>query len=58
MAEKILGEFGRQINELTLIPSDGGRYEVSLNGNLVFSKLQENRFPEVDEIMNMIRSSL
>ena len=29
----------------------GGRFEVTVDGNLVFSKLKEGRFPEDEEIM-------
>ena len=38
------------INSLTLTPSDGGRFEVSKNGALVFSKLECGRFPEDGEV--------
>jgi selT/selW/selH-like putative selenoprotein len=33
-----------------LIPSDGGRFEVTKNGELVFSKEQCGRFPEDGEV--------
>ena len=33
-----------------LVPSDGGCFEVSKNGGLVFSKLASGRFPEDGEI--------
>jgi len=33
-----------------LIPSDGGRFEVTKNGELVFSKLQCGRFPDDGEV--------
>lgn len=34
-----------------LVPSDGGRFEVTIDGDLVFSKKAEGRFPEDDEIL-------
>jgi selenoprotein W-related protein len=34
-----------------LIPSSGGVFEVVVNGRLIFSKKQLNRFPEDDEII-------
>jgi selT/selW/selH-like putative selenoprotein len=33
-----------------LVPSDKGRFELSVDGELVFSKVQEGRFPEYGEI--------
>ena len=38
------------IESLVLIPSDGGRFEVKKNGELVFSKLQCGRFPDDGEV--------
>ena len=38
------------IDSLKLMPSDGGRFEVMKNGELVFSKLQCGRFPEDGEV--------
>ena len=38
------------LSQVAILPSDGGRFEVTVDGVLVFSKLAENRFPEHDEI--------
>lgn len=35
---------------ITLIPSSGGVFEVTYNGDLIFSKKAEGRFPEPNEI--------
>ncbi len=37
-----------------LVPSHGGRFEVTMDGELVFSKLAEGRFPEDREILEKI----
>lgn len=42
-----------KLTSLTLIPSDGGRFELSVDGELRFSKLAEDRFPEWDEIKSI-----
>jgi selenoprotein W-related protein len=39
-----------KLSQLVLVPSDGGRFEVSVNDNLVFSKLKSGRFPQFEEI--------
>lgn len=38
------------LSQVAILPSDGGCFEVTVDGVLVFSKLAENRFPEHDEI--------
>lgn len=50
MTEKLLGEYRTKIAELSLQPSAGGRFEVTVDDNLVFSKAETGRFPTVDEI--------
>jgi selenoprotein W-related protein len=50
----ILKDFEFQINGLTLVPSDGGRFEFSVNGNLIFSKLQLGRHAEPGEINQLM----
>jgi len=54
MASDILAKYGNAISEMTLIPSGGGVFEVKKNGELIFSKKQLNRFPEMVEIFELI----
>lgn len=58
MTEALLKDFGRSIASLRLIPSGGGRFELSINGELIFSKAQTGRFPEADEIRRQVRGRL
>ena len=39
-----------KIAALEIIPSSGGVFEVSLDGETIFSKRQTGRFPEYEEI--------
>jgi len=50
LAATLLEKYKQKIDHLDLIPGSGGCFEVSLDGDLVFSKLAEGRFPEPDEI--------
>jgi selenoprotein W-related protein len=43
-----------KINSIRLIPSDGGRFEVTVGGELVFSKLKAGRHPQEGEILRLI----
>jgi selenoprotein W-related protein len=50
LTDKIITELKSRLRKLTLIPSDGGRFEVSVNGKLVYSKLKTGKFPDYEEI--------
>ena len=52
--DELLKGYEYVIESVALIPSDGGRFEVSVNGELVFSKLQAKRHAEAGEILNLI----
>jgi selenoprotein W-related protein len=55
MAEEILSKYASDIAGLTLLPSSGGRYEVTVNGDTVFSKAALDRFPEDAEIDGLLK---
>lgn len=55
MTEALLNEFKRDIKRLELVPSDGGRFEVSLNGSLIYSKLQTGEFPKNAAVVKEIK---
>jgi selenoprotein W-related protein len=40
--------------EITMVPSSGGRFEVSCDGELLFSKQELGRFPEPGEVIELV----
>ncbi len=58
MTEKILTTFKRQVEELTLVPSDGGRFEIYVNGDQIYSKLETGEFPDEDSIIEQLQAKL
>ena len=46
LAEELLREFPDRLGGLLLRPSDGGRFEVSVAGTLLYSKLETDQFPQ------------
>ncbi len=56
MAEQLLKDFEFSIKSLTIIPSDGGRFEVTVDGELVYSKLQTGRHAEYAEIKEAVQA--
>ncbi len=57
MAE-LLNQFEPDIDSITLVPSDEGRFEFSINGKLIFSKLELHRHAEPGEIAGLVREYL
>ena len=51
LRDELSNKFG--INS-QLIESGGGAFEVKLNDQLIFSKLNENRFPNPGEVVKFI----
>ena len=52
---EILKEFEFQIGKFSLVPSDGGRFEFSVNGDLIYSKLKEGRHVNPGEVPELLR---
>ena len=50
MASHLLEQFKQQIASLELEPSGGGCYEISVNGDLIYSKLETGEFPTDEDI--------
>ena len=55
MAQELLTTFDGEIHELSLQPGDGGIFEVSANDELVWSRKQAGRFPEITELKQRVR---
>ncbi|MBT7075668.1 MAG: SelT/SelW/SelH family protein [Anaerolineae bacterium] len=54
MAE-LIKTYEYEIEKIILIPSDGGKFEVSVNDTLVYSKLKTNRHPEPGEVLKLVQ---
>lgn len=50
LTDKLVSEYKRNIESLTLIPSDKGRFEVTIGEELVYSKLETGEFPTWERI--------
>ena len=55
LAEELLKNYEHLVESLVLIPSDGGRFEVTVNGQLLYSKLTTHRHAEPGEILGLVR---
>jgi selenoprotein W-related protein len=50
--------FGQRFSALKLVPSDGGAFEVTLDGELLYSKLQTGDFPANKQILEQLRGKI
>jgi selenoprotein W-related protein len=54
----ILAEFEHQLDEVRIVPSGGGVFEVMLDDDLVFSKKAAGRHAEPEEVLSALRDRL
>jgi len=48
----------QDIGRLVLVPSGGGKFEVTVNGQKIYSKLDTGQFPEPAQILKAVRAKL
>ncbi|MDF9800475.1 selenoprotein W-related protein [Catalinimonas alkaloidigena] len=58
MAQELLTTFETDLGEVALLPATGGIFEVSLDGELIYSRKAEGRFPESKELKQLIRDRI
>ena len=50
--------FGDSLGELALVPATGGVFTVVLDGDEIFSRKEQGRFPESKELKQLIRDRI
>jgi selenoprotein W-related protein len=58
LAQELLTTFEADLTGVTLMPGTGGVFEVRLNGEVLFNRKLENRFPESKELKQLIRDRI
>lgn len=53
-----MGGWAPIIEQIVLIPSDKGRFEVTLDGELIFSKADLGRHAQPGEVAGLVRQHL
>jgi selenoprotein W-related protein len=56
VAEDLLGSYQHRIDSVTLIPGPRGIFDVSVNGDLIFSKYAAGRHAEPGEVLDSFRA--
>ena len=57
-AQELLTTFVDELAEVALVPGKGGIFEVRLDGETVWSRKEERRFPEMAELKQRLRDRI
>ena len=52
---KVLPQFKRHFEAYEIVAGDGGRFEVLVDGETVYSKLATGSFPDEDEVIAALK---
>jgi selenoprotein W-related protein len=58
LATELLRDYEFDIAQLTVIPSDNGRFEVIVDGELIYSKLATRKHADPAQIKQMVRERI
>jgi selenoprotein W-related protein len=58
LTDKLLTGFKTKIKGFTLVPSSGGCFEVTVNGELIYSKLKTGQFPDEKAVIDQVAALL
>lgn len=54
-AQELLTTFEQELAEVALVPGSGGVFDVSVDGERVWSRAERGRFPELRELKALVR---
>jgi selenoprotein W-related protein len=58
MAQELLTTFEEELGGVTLTSGTGGVFVVSVGGNIIWSREQEGRFPDIVELKQRVRDQV
>jgi selenoprotein W-related protein len=58
LASDVVDQWADRLGEIRLVPSSGGRFEVTLDGELIFSKASLDRHAEPGEVSRLINERI
>lgn len=54
VTKQFLGHFRQEVETFSLVPGEGGVFEVRVDGKLVFSKAESGRLPDPQEVLDTV----
>ena len=58
MAQELLTTFEEELAEVALRPGIGGVFEVRVNDELIWSRVDAGRFPDIKELKQLVRDQI
>jgi len=58
MAQEILSTFAEDVSEVSLVPSTGGAFEITIDGDVVWDRRRDGGFPDVKTLKQLVRDRL
>ncbi len=58
LAQELLTSFEKELGEVALVPSSGGIFEVTLDGETLASNRESKRMPEAGEVKRLLRDRI
>lgn len=58
MAQELLTTFQNDVGEVSLVPGPGGVFNVRLDGEMIWCREKEGRFPESKELKQLLRDRI
>jgi selenoprotein W-related protein len=58
MAQELLTTFPTEIGEVALRPGMGGVFEIRVNDELIWSRKEQGRFPDIKELKQLVRDRI
>jgi len=58
MAQELLTTFPGEIGELVLLPGTGGIFEVRVERDVIWSRTESGKFPEIKDLKQLVRDRI
>lgn len=58
MAQELLTTFQDDVGEAALVPGTGGVFEVRIGDEVVWSRMEQGRFPDIKELKQIVRDRI
>ena len=58
MAQELLTTFPEEIGEVAMLPGTGGVFEIRVNDELIWSRKEQGRFPDIKELKQLVRDKI
>lgn len=55
MAQELLSTFSTELGEAALVPGTGGIFEVKVDDEVIWSREEMGRFPDIKELKQLVR---